>query len=153
METINSEEMKRLRIKHGLTQADVAARLKIAEATVSRYEAGVIKKASPAVLIGYSQLFDVPISSLYENARTEWVTALEEAGLQDPRVAGFIEYLEEQAQKESRDAINLTDTEIELANAYRKADAKTKHLVAYMLGVQDEIEEINNPNDKEGDSL
>lgn len=46
MEIINSEEMKRLRIQHGLTQGDVAARLKIAEATVSRYEAEIIKKAS-----------------------------------------------------------------------------------------------------------
>lgn len=136
MEIINSEEMKRLRIKHGLTQADVAARLKIAEATVSRYEAGVIKKASPAVLIGYSQLFDVPISSLYENARTEWVTALEEAGLQDPRVAGFIEYLEEQAQKETKDSMKLTSIEIELTNAYRKADERTKRMVAYALGVE-----------------
>lgn len=136
MEIINSEEMKRLRIQHGLTQGDVAARLKIAEATVSRYEAGIIKKASPAVLIGYSQLFNVPISSLYENARTEWVTALEEAGLQDPRVAGFIEYLEEQALKETKDSMNLTPIEVELTNAYRNADEKTKHMVAYMLGVE-----------------
>lgn len=136
MEVINSEEMKRLRIKHGLTQGDVAARLKIAEATISRYESGVIKKASPSVLIGYSQLFNVPISSLYENARTEWVTALEEAGLQDPRVAGFIEYLEEQAQKENKDSMNLTSIEVALTNAYRKADEKTKHMVAYMLGVE-----------------
>ena len=136
MEIINSEEMKRLRIQHGLTQGDVAARLKIAEATVSRYEAGIIKKASPAVLIGYSQLFNVPISSLYENARTEWVTALEEAGLQDPRVAGFIEYLEEQALKETKDSMNLTPIEVELTNAYRNADDKTKHMVAYMLGVE-----------------
>ena len=141
MEIINSEEMKRLRIKHGLTQADVAARLKIAEATVSRYEAGVIKKASPAVLIGYSQLFDVPISSLYENARTEWVTALEEAGLQDPRVAGFLEYLEEQAQKEAKEDFNITKFEIDLVSAYRRSDDKTKHLVEYALGIANNVQE------------
>jgi transcriptional regulator with XRE-family HTH domain len=140
MEIINSEEMKRLRIQHGLTQGDVAARLKIAEATVSRYEAGIIKKASPAVLIGYSQLFNVPISSLYENARTEWVSALEEAGLQDPRVAGFIEYLEEQAQKEAKEDIDLTKFEIEMVSAYRKSDEKTKHLVMYALGSADKEE-------------
>ena len=140
MEIINSEEMKRLRIQHGLTQGDVAARLKIAEATVSRYEAGIIKKASPAVLIGYSQLFNVPISSLYENARTEWVSALEEAGLQDPRVAGFIEYLEEQAQKEVKEDIDLTKFEIEMVSAYRKSDEKTKHLVMYALGITDKEE-------------
>ena len=140
MEIINSEEMKRLRIQHGLTQGDVAARLKIAEATFSRYEAGIIKKASPSVLIGYSQLFNVPISSLYENARTEWVTALEEAGLQDPRVAGFIEYLEEQALKETKDSMNLTPIEVELTNAYRNADDKTKHLVMYALGITDKGE-------------
>ena len=140
MEIINSEEMKRLRIQHGLTQGDVAARLKIAEATVSRYEAGIIKKASPAVLIGYSQFFNVPISSLYENARTEWVSALEEAGLQDPRVAGFIEYLEEQAQKEVKEDIDLTKFEIEMVSAYRKSDEKTKHLVMYALGITDKEE-------------
>lgn len=150
---INGETIKQLRIKNGLSLQDVSVRLGVTEGTISRYENNKIQRVSPNVLLGYSRLFNVPITVLYENAQTEWVTALEEAGLQDPRVAGFIEYLEEQAQKESRDAINLTDTEIELANAYRKADAKTKHLVAYMLGVQDEIEEINNPNDKEGDSL
>ena len=137
MEIINSEEMKRLRIKHGLTLKDVAARLKIAEATVSRYESGQIKKASPTVLIGYSKLFDVPINTLYENAHTEWVTALEEAGLQDPRVAGFIEYLEEQAQKDSGDIV-LTQEETNLVILYRKADSKTRHLVEYALGFAQE---------------
>ena len=137
MEIINSEEMKRLRIKHGLTLKDVAARLKIAEATVSRYESGQIKKASPAVLIGYSKLFDVPINTLYKNAHTEWVTALEEVSLQDPRVAGFIEYLEEQAQKDSGDIV-LTHEETNLVALYRKADTKTRHLVEYALGFAQE---------------
>lgn len=134
METIKADEMKRLRILHGLTLKDVAARLKITEATVSRYESGQIKKASPSVLIGYSKLFDVPINTLYENAQTEWVSALEEAGLRDPRVAGFIEYLEEQAQKES-EGISLSSEEYDIIAAYRSADSHTRKLVMYALGV------------------
>ena len=134
METIKADEMKRLRMLHGLTLKDVAARLKITEATVSRYESGQIKKASPSVLIGYSKLFDVPINTLYENAQTEWVSALEEAGLRDPRVAGFIEYLEEQAQKES-EGISLSSEEYDIIVAYRSADSHTRKLVMYALGV------------------
>lgn len=134
METIKADEMKRLRMLHGLTLKDVAARLKITEATVSRYESGQIKKASPSVLIGYSKLFDVPINTLYENAQTEWVSALEEAGLRDPRVAGFIEYLEEQAQKES-EGISLSSEEYDIIAAYRSADSHTRKLVMYALGV------------------
>lgn len=133
---INNEEIKRLRISKGLTLKDVAIRLDVSEGTVSRYESGEIKRVSPKVMLGYSKLFNVPIRALYENAATEWVTALEEAGLQDPRVAGFIEYLEEQAQKETKDSMNLTPIEVELTNAYRNADDKTKHMVAYMLGVE-----------------
>ena len=79
---INSEEIKRLRIKNGLTLKDVAIRLGVSEGTVSRYESNQIKKVSPNVMLGYSKLFRVPITALYENAETEWVTALEEAGLQ-----------------------------------------------------------------------
>ena len=116
---INSEEIKNLRIKNGLTLKDVAVRLDVTEGTVSRYESGQIKRVSPKVMLGYSKLFQVPISYLYENAETEWVAALEEAGLRDPRVAGFIEYLEEQAQKEAKEPenIKLDDHEIEVINA------------------------------------
>lgn len=131
---INSEEIKRLRTSKGLTLKDVATRLDVSEGTVSRYESGEIKRVSPKVMLGYSKLFNVPIRYLYENAETEWVTALEEAGLHDPRVAGFIEYLEEQAQKEAIET-QCTEEEINLLNAWRKADAKTKSLVALALNL------------------
>lgn len=137
---INSEEIKQLRIKNGLTLKDVAIRLDVSEGTVSRYESGQIKRVSPKVMLGYSKLFRVPINTLYENAETEWVQALEEAGLHDPRVAGFIEYLEEQAQKDNTDDINLTDDEVELVLAFRKADLKTKQLVAFALNVTSIVE-------------
>ena len=130
---VNSEELKRLRIENGLTQGDVAARLDITEATVSRYESGTIKRISPKIILGYSKLFRVPINQLYENAQTEWVTALEEAGLQDPRVAGFIEYLEEKAQEVSSDTLKLTQAEMELITAYRYADARTRQIVEFAL--------------------
>ena len=132
---INSEEIKRLRIEHGLTLKDVAVRIGVSEATVSRYENETVRKVSPSVMLGYSKLFNVPINALYENAQTEWVSALEEAGLRDPRVAGFIEYLEEQAQKESTDEISLTPEETQMILAYRDADDKTRQIVNFALNV------------------
>lgn len=130
---VNSEELKRLRLENGLTLKDVAARLDITEATVSRYESGAIKRISPKIILGYAKLFRVHINQLYENAETEWVAALEEAGLRDPRVAGFIEYLEEQAQKETTDEIHLSDEEARLILAWRQADARTRQIVSFTL--------------------
>ena len=136
---IKHDILKQLRIEHGLTQGDVATRLGITEATVSRYESGQIQRVSPNILLGYSKLLKVPITALYENPETEWVTALEEAGLQDPRVAGFIEYLEEQAQKDAADDIKLTQSEIGLITAYRNADDKTKNIVNFALNLADRM--------------
>ena len=138
---INSEEIKNLRIKNGLTQQDVAVRLGVSEGTISRYESGQIQRISPKIMLGYSKLFRVPINSLYENAETEWVTALEEAGLKDPRVAGFIEYLEEQAKKEQIDHIELDTKEIDIALAYRKADEQTRRIVRFSLGIKEALED------------
>jgi len=131
---INSEAIKNLRIENGLSLQDVAARLGVSEGTISRYENAKIQRVSPNVLAGYSKLFRVPITTLYENPETEWVTALEEAGLRDPRVAGFIEYLEEQAQKES-EGIALSPEEYDIIVAYRSTDTHTRKLVLYALGV------------------
>ena len=83
----------------------------------------------------------IHVNSLYENPETEWVTALEEAGLKDPRVAGFIEYLEEQAQKDAVEDIKLDSHEIEIINAYRKADEQTKRIIDFSLGVKSSISE------------
>lgn len=130
---INNEEIKKLRISKGLTLKDVAIRLDVSEGTVSRYESGEIKRVSPKVMLGYSKLFNVPIRALYENAETEWVTALEEAGLRDPRVAGFIEYLEEKAKEENES--EFSEEEVELINAYRKADLNVKQGVAVLLNI------------------
>ena len=130
---INGDEIKRLRIEHGLSLKDVAIRLNISEPTASRYENGQVKRVSPNVMLGYSRLFNVPIGLLYENAQTEWVSALEEAGLRDPRVAGFIEYLEEKAQKDSTEEINLSDKETALILAYRNADKRTQQIVDFTL--------------------
>lgn len=132
---INTEAIKQLRIQHGLTQNDVAVRLGVSEATVSRYESGQIFKVSPKVLLGYSKLFHVSINSLYENAETEWVNALEEAGMHDPRVAGFIEYLEEQARKEAVEMNDLSPREREVIEKYREADDRMKTVVDTALGV------------------
>lgn len=137
---IKNDVLKKLRQEKGLTQNDVAVRLGITEATVSRYESGQIQRVSPNVLLGYSKLLRVPITALYENPETEWVTALEEAGLQDPRVAGFIEYLEEQAQKDNNDDIRLSNIEVEIIQAYRKSDEQIRRIVAYTLGIK-ELEE------------
>lgn len=134
---INTDAIKELRIHNGLTQSDVAARLGISEATVSRYESGQIQRVSPSVLLGYSKLYNVPITALYENPETEWVTALSEAGLHDPRVAGFIEYLEEQAQKDIDD-IKLSPLEAKIVLAYRSADTRTKQLVEFTLQINNE---------------
>lgn len=145
---INNDEIKRLRISKGLTLKDVAVRLKVTEATISRYESGQIKRISPKVMLGYAKLFNVPINSLYENAEIEWVNALEEAGLHDPRVAGFIEYLEEQAQKEAVELNDLSPKESELIQKYRAADDKIKNIVDPALGVSVYIDELLDPNDE-----
>ncbi len=145
---INNDEIKRLRISKGLTLKDVAVRLKVTEATISRYESGQIKRISPKVMLGYAKLFNVPINSLYENAETEWVNALEEAGLHDPRVAGFIEYLEEQAQKEAVELNDLSPKESELIQKYRAADDKIKNIVDTALGVSVYIDELSELNDE-----
>ena len=131
---INSEEIKRLRVNKGLTLKDVAFRLDVSEATVSRYESGQIQKVSPKVMLGYSKLFQVPISALYENAETEWVAALQEAGLHDPRVAGFIEYLEEQATKAEEEK-EFSPEEIQIIKAYREANANVKQAIDLMLNI------------------
>ena len=152
---INSEEIKRLRIEHGLTLKDVAVRIGVSEATVSRYENETVRKVSPSVMLGYSKLFNVPINALYENAQTEWVSALEEAGLRDPRVAGFIEYLEEQAQKEDTEEIKLDQKEIDLVMAYRKADYRTRQIVEFTLNTPPGINltvDAHIPLPKGGDS-
>ena len=138
---INHQAIRNLRIKKGLTLKDVAVRLNVTEGTVSRYESGQIQRVSPKVMLGYSKLFDVPINYLYENAETEWVKALEEAGLHDPRVAGFIEYLEEQAKKEAVDSLELDENEINVALAYRAADEQAKRIVRFTLGIKDNLEE------------
>lgn len=138
---INHQAIRNLRINKGLTLKDVAVRLNVTEGTVSRYESGQIQRVSPKVMLGYSKLFDVPINYLYENAETEWVKALEEAGLHDPRVAGFIEYLEEQAKKEAVDSLELDENEINVALAYRAADEQAKRIVRFTLGIKDNLEE------------
>ena len=130
---IDSNTLKQLRIDNGLRLSDVAARLQISEATVSRYESGQIQKVSPRILVGYSKLFRVPITVLCENSESDWIDALQEAGLRDPRVAGFIEYLEEQAEKEMND-VSITKEESEIIIAYRNADERTKQLVNIALG-------------------
>ena len=145
---INNDEIKRLRISKGLTLKDVAVRLKVTEATISRYESGQIKRISPKVMLGYAKLFNVPINSLYENAETEWVNALEEAGLHDPRVAGFIEYLEEQAQKEAVELNDLSPKESELIQKYRAADDRIKNIVDTALGVSVYIDDLSELNDE-----
>ena len=131
---INSEKIKYLREKNGLSLKDVAARIGCSEASVSRYENEQVQRVSPSIMLGYSKLFQVPITELYENPQTEWVTAMEEAGLRDPRVAGFIEYLEEQAQKEGD---GYTQEEYQLIDAFRKAPEQNKRIVSAILGITD----------------
>ena len=131
---INSEKIKYLREKNGLSLKDVAVRIGCSEASVSRYENEQVQRVSPSIMLGYSKLFQVPITELYENPQTEWVTAMEEAGLRDPRVAGFIEYLEEQAQKEGD---GYTQEEYQLIDAFRKAPDQNKRIVSAILGITD----------------
>lgn len=133
---IDSNVIKQLRKDNGLRLSDVAARLQISEATVSRYESGQIQNVSPRILLGYSKLFRVPMTVFCENAESDWVDALQAAGLRDPRVAGFIEYLEEQAEKEmNADNFYVSDDEKELILAYRNSDERTKKVINFALGL------------------
>lgn len=130
---INSERMKKLREDHGYTQEFVAHYLGVTEATVSRYESGNIKRVSPKVIMGYAELFSVDPSTLYENPMSEWLPAFSGAGKHDPRVRGFIEYLEEQAEKE--EASNLSSRETLIIERYRTADDKVRRTIDYMLEI------------------
>lgn len=130
---IHGDQLKELRRAHGLTIADVADKLGVTEGTISRYENGQIKRVSPNVITGYARLFNVPATDLYENPQTEWLEAFSGGGTCDPRVRGFMEYLEEQAQNEAD--THLEQEERELIKHYRMADERTRRLVSYALGM------------------
>lgn len=133
---IDSKIIKELRKENGLRLSDVAARLHVSEATVSRYESGDILRASPSIITAYAKLFRVPINYICENMDSDWVEVLQGASLTDPRVAGFIQYLEEQAEKEMNDDnFQISDEEKELVIEYRNMDPKTKQLVKIALGI------------------
>lgn len=133
---INSDLLRQLRIDNGLSLKAAAARLDISEATLSRYECGQINRPAPDVLIACSKLYRVPLNVLYDEPEPEWVSALQEAGLKDPRVANFIQYLNEQAEKEmNSENFYMTDDEKEVIIAYREADEKTRSLVNLALGI------------------
>ena len=53
--------------------------------------------------------------------------------------------MEEQAQKEAKEPenIKLDDHEIEIVNAYRKADEQTKRIIDFSLGVKSKLEELS----------
>jgi len=136
---IDSKVIKELRKDNGLRLSDVAARLHVSEATVSRYESGEIQRASPSIIRSYAKLFRVPINYICENLDDDWVEVLQEARLKDPRVAGFIQYLEEQAEKEmNSSSFIVTDDEKEIIIAFRNADEKTRSLVNLALGINSE---------------
>ena len=147
---INGEKLKSLREEYELTMKDVATRLGITEGTVSRYESGQIKRVSPRIIMGYSELFHVPANQLYQNPETEWLSAFSGPGMYDPRVKGFIEYLEEQAQKENEDHV-YSDFDMELIVRYRAADERTKSLVAYALGLMPLEQHISRPEEEKTD--
>jgi transcriptional regulator with XRE-family HTH domain len=132
---IDSKTIKELRKDNGLRLSDVAARLHVSEATISRYESGEIQRASPAIINAYSKLFRVPVTYICENLDSDWVEVLQKGRLADPRVAGFIEYLEEQAEREINDDIVLSMEERELVLAFRQADEKTHDIVRLALGL------------------
>ena len=133
---INSDLLRQLRIDNGLSLKAAAARLGISEATLSRYECGQINRPAPDVLIACSKLYRVPLNVLYDEPEPEWVSALQEAGLKDPRVANFIQYLNEQAEKEmNSDNFFLSDDEKEIIIALREADDKTRNLIQFALGL------------------
>ena len=139
---IDSKTIKELRKDNGLRLSDVAARLHVSEATISRYESGEIQRASPAIINAYSKLFRVPVTYICENLDSDWVEVLQKGRLADPRVAGFIEYLEEQAEREiNSDDIVLTNEERDLVLAFRQADEKTLEIVRFALGLNKEEED------------
>jgi len=139
---INGEIIRELRKENGLRLSDVAARLHVTEATISRYESGDIQRASPSIINAYSKLFRVPINYICENMDSDWVEVLQGASLKDPRVAGFIQYLEEQAEREmNSEYFGLSDFEKDVIVALRNADDKTRNLVLYALGCADEGKE------------
>lgn len=147
---IDSKVIKELRKENGLRLSDVAARLRVSEATVSRYESGEIQRAAPTIINAYAKLFRVPVTYICENLDDDWVEVLQKGRLADPRVAGFIEYLDELAEREiNSDNISLSDFEKQLVLAYRDADQKTKNIIAVTLDLK--AEEPKKPEPKKED--
>lgn len=139
---LNGDLLRELRENNGLTLKAAATRLNISEATLSRYELNNIQRPAPSVLIGCSKLYRVPINVLYDQPEPEWVSALQESGMRDPRVAGFLQYLDELAEKEmNSESFVLTDSEKDIMIAFRNADEKTRNLVIYALGCGDPSKE------------
>lgn len=137
MAKVNGDMMRRVREDNGLTLKQTAQRLKVSDATLSRYECNSIARPDPDVLIGYSRIFRMPVNVFYEGTDPDWVTALQEGGLHDPRVAGYIDYLKEQAQK-STNTVQINEHEADLLAAYRSADEKTQQIVDFALGLKGE---------------
>ena len=134
---IDSKVIRELRKDNGMRLSDVAARLHVSEATVSRYESGDIQRASPSIINAYAKIFRVPVTYICENLDEDWVEVLQKGRLADPRVAGFVEYLEEQAEREmNSDSFEVSKEEKDLIIAYRDADDKTKELVTFALGLK-----------------
>ena len=134
---LNGDLLRELRENSGLTLKAAALRLNVSEATLSRYECGQIQRPAPSVLIACAKLYRVPINVLYDQPEPEWVSALQESGMKDPRVAGFLQYLNEQAEKEmNSESFFLSDTEKEFIDAYRNADEKTRELIHFALGIK-----------------
>lgn len=134
---LNGDLLRELRENSGLTLKAAALRLNVSEATLSRYECGQIQRPAPSVLIACAKLYRVPINVLYDQPEPEWVSALQESGMKDPRVAGFLQYLNEQAEKEmNSESFFLSDTEKEFIDAYRNADEKTRELIQFALGIK-----------------
>lgn len=137
MTRVNGDVMRQIREDNGLSLKQTAQRLGVSDATLSRYECGLITRPDPDVLIGYSRIFRVPLTIFYEGTDPDWVTALQEDGLRDPRVAGYIDYLKEQARKSS-ETLQLSEIEADLVVAYRSADDKTREIVNFALGLKGE---------------
>lgn len=157
LKATTAERIKQIMEEENLRQVDVIEKaqsycdkyhISLSKANLSMYLSGKSEPAQDKLYLlskvfGVSEAWlmgcDVPRKDPGDvvDVMPAWMAAFSGAGYLDPRVAGFLQYLNEQAEKEmNNDGFVVSEDEKEFINAYRNADEKTREIVTFALGLK-----------------